>query len=207
MHIASPDGTILGIGKVGKERHEPTVPLSGRHRPDRCAYRRDRRGEHPLAAHRRSRVRPERSQERPLESGPRPRRGVGGGLFGGPESAGAGILSLLRGEPGYAQNDLRQDLWRAGHAHAGVWLVLSLVALRYVDEATLSERMRWVVRVAFPAAAVLMALGFFLSVLPEDAREPNAMIYLTYVAGVVLAVGLLTLGVGLIRGRQTPSDA
>jgi Ni,Fe-hydrogenase I cytochrome b subunit len=85
--------------------------------------------------------------------------------------------------------------------------VLSLVALRYVDEATLSERMRWVVRVTFPAAAVLMALGFFLSVLPEDAREPNAMIYLTYVAGVVLAVGLLTLAVGLIRGRQTPSDA
>jgi len=123
------------------------------------------------------------------------------------EIGGASILSLLIADPAYAQNDLRQDLWRAGHAHAGVWLVLSLVALRYVDEATLSERMRWVVRVAFPAAAVLMALGFFLSVLPEDAREPNAMIYLTYVAGVVLAVGLLTLAVGLIRGRQTPSDA
>jgi hypothetical protein len=30
-------------------------------------------------------------------------------------------------------------LWRAGHAHAGVWLVLSLVTLRYVDEAALSE--------------------------------------------------------------------
>jgi len=123
------------------------------------------------------------------------------------EIGGASILSLLIADPAYAQNDLRQDLWRAGHAHAGVWLVLSLVALRYVDEATLSERMRWVVRVTFPAAAVLMALGFFLSVLPEDAREPNAMIYLTYVAGVVLAVGLLTLAVGLIRGRQTPSDA
>jgi len=123
------------------------------------------------------------------------------------EIGGASILSLLIADPAYAQNDLRQDLWRAGHAHAGVWLVLSLVALRYVDEATLSERTRWVVRVAFPAAAVLMALGFFLSVLPEDAREPNAMIYLTYVAGVVLAVGLLTLAVGLIRGRQTPSDA
>ena len=81
------------------------------------------------------------------------------------------------------------------------------MALRYVDEATFSEGMRWVVRVAFPAAAVLMALGFFLSVIPEDASEPNALIYLTYVAGVVLAVGLLTLAVGLIRGRQTPSDA
>ena len=81
------------------------------------------------------------------------------------EIGGASILSLLIADPTYAQNDLRQDLWRAGHAHAGVWLVLSLVALRYVDEATLSEGLRWVVRVAFPIAAVLMALGFFLSVL------------------------------------------
>ncbi len=123
------------------------------------------------------------------------------------EIGGASILSLLLADPAYAQNELRQDLWRAGHAHAGVWLVLSLVALRYVDEATLSEGMRWVVRLAFPAAAVLMALGFFLSVLPEDASEPNAMIYLTYVAGVMLAVGLLTLAVGLIRGRRLPCEA
>ncbi len=117
------------------------------------------------------------------------------------EFGGASILSLLIGDPGYAQNDLRQDLWRAGHAHAGVWLVLSLVALRYVDEATLSERMQWLVRLAFPAAALLMPLAFFLSVLSPEATEPNAMIYLAYVAGVVLAVGLLVLGVGLIRRR------
>ena len=76
------------------------------------------------------------------------------------------------------------------------------MALRYVDEATLSEGMRWVVRLAFPAAAVLMALGFFLSVLSEEATEPNALIYLTYVAGVVLAVGLLILAVGLLRSRR-----
>ena len=101
---------------------------------------------------------------------------------------------------------LGQDLWRAGHAHAGVWLVLSLVALRFVDEATLSEGMRWVVRLAFPVAAVLMALGFFLSVLSPGATEPNALIYLTYVAGLLLAVGLLVLGVGLIRGRRTASE-
>ena len=93
------------------------------------------------------------------------------------EIGGASILSLLIADPAYAQNDLRQDLWRAGHAHAGVWLVLSLVALRYVDEATLSEGMRWVVRVALPAA-VLMASGFFLSVLSPEATEPKAMIYL-----------------------------
>jgi hypothetical protein len=123
------------------------------------------------------------------------------------EFGGASILSLLIGDPQYAKNDLRQDLWRAGHAHAGVWLVLSLVALRYVDEATLSERMRWVVRVSLPVAAVLMPLAFFLSVLSPDATEPNALINLAYLGGVSLAVGLLTLGVGLIRGPRAGSEA
>jgi hypothetical protein len=121
------------------------------------------------------------------------------------EIGGASILTLLIANPAYAQNELRQDLWRAGHAHAGVWLVLSLVALRYVDEATLSAGMRWVVRLAFPVAALLMALAFFLSVLSPEAKEPNAMINLAYVAGLLLAVGLLVLGVGLIRGRRMAS--
>src|ERR687885_722388 len=97
------------------------------------------------------------------------------------EFGGTSILSLLIGDPEYTQNERRQDLWRAGHAYAGVWLVLSLVALRYVDEAALSEGMRWVVRLAFPVAALLMPLAFFLSVLSPEAEEPSALINLAYV--------------------------
>src|ERR671911_1074596 len=112
---------------------------------------------------------------------------------------GTSILSLLISDPGYAQNELRQDLWRAGHAHAGVLLVLSLVTLRYVDEAALPESLKTLVRHSIPAAAILLPLAFFLSVLSPEAEEPNAMIYLAYVGAVSLAVGLLTLGAGLVR--------
>jgi hypothetical protein len=118
------------------------------------------------------------------------------------EIGGVSILSLLLGDPEYMENKLRQDLWRAGHAHAGVWLVLSLVALRYVDEAALSEGMRWLVRLSLPAAAILTPAAFFLSVLSPEATKPNALIYLAYVGGVSLALGLLALGVGLIRGGR-----
>lgn len=59
---------------------------------------------------------------------------------------GVSILTLLVNDPEYMQNELRQDLWRAGHAHAGVSLILSLVALRYVDEAKLSDSLKWIVR-------------------------------------------------------------
>ena len=116
---------------------------------------------------------------------------------------GASILSLLISDPEYAQNQLRQDLWRAGHAHAGVLLILSLVTLRYADEATLSETLKRVVRHSIPAAAVLMPAAFFLSVLSPEATEPNSFIYLAYLGAISLAAGLLVLGIGLIRGHRT----
>ena len=120
---------------------------------------------------------------------------------------GVSVLALLVYDPADEANPLRQDLWRAGHAHAGVLLVLSLVALRYVDETALAEPARWLVRLAFPAAAVLLPLAFFLSVLDPSATEPNALVNLAYVGAVVLVTGMLTLGVGLVRGRtRTPAD-
>ena len=112
---------------------------------------------------------------------------------------GTSILALLIGDPAYAQNELRQDLWRAGHAHAGVLLVLSLVTLRYVDEANLPGWLRSFARHSIPAAAILLPAAFFLSVLSPDATEPNAMIYLAFVGAVLLASGVLVLGIGLIR--------
>lgn len=117
---------------------------------------------------------------------------------------GVSILTLLISEPGYMENELRQDLWRAGHAHAGVLLVLSLIVLRYVDEASLPERLKATVRAAVPASALLLPAAFFLSVLSPDATEPNRLIYLAHGGAVVLSVGLLVLGVGLIRRPRGP---
>ncbi|HEX6292487.1 MAG TPA: hypothetical protein VFZ66_25095 [Herpetosiphonaceae bacterium] len=116
---------------------------------------------------------------------------------------GVSLLTLLIGDPAYLQNPLRQDLWRAGHAHAGVLLILALIALQYVDAARLSERWKQVVRIALPAAAILLPAAFFLSVLRPDATEPNALIYLAYLGAAVLAGGVILLGVGLIRAGAT----
>jgi hypothetical protein len=121
-------------------------------------------------------------------------------MFGG-----VSILSLLVGDPTYMQNPLRQDLWRAGHAHAGVWLILALVALRYVDEANLSDAMKWLVRGSIPIAAILVPAALFLSVLSPDAKAPNGLIYLAYVGAVLLAIGVFVLGVGLVRRPEQAS--
>jgi hypothetical protein len=121
-------------------------------------------------------------------------------MFGG-----ATLLAHLVGRAaGYADNPLRHDLWRAGHAHAGVYLVLALVLLRYVDEALLSPGWRWVARLGTPAAAILIPAAFFLSVASPTATQPNALIYLVYPGAILLGASVLVLGVGLIRaGRRT----
>lgn len=119
---------------------------------------------------------------------------------------GVSLLTLLIGDPVYRQNELRQDLWRAGHAHAAVLLVLSLVVLRYVDDANLKPASRTFVRHAFPVSAILLPLAFFLSVLSPRATEPNAMIYLAYVGAVILVGGMIVLGVGLIRRGPAPAE-
>jgi uncharacterized membrane protein len=115
-------------------------------------------------------------------------------IFGG-----VSLLSMLVFTTEYAANPLRQDLWRAGHAHAGVYLLLSLVVLRYVDETALSAGWKWAVRLAAPIAAILVPLAFFVSILDPKAEQPNAVIYLAYIGAVVLAAGLFVLGIGLVR--------
>ena len=113
------------------------------------------------------------------------------------------LTFLMNKESGYMDNPLRQNLFRAGHAHAGVLLVLSLVALRYVDEAELPGGWKRFVRAAIPSAAIFLPAGFFFSVLSPKATEPSAVIYLAFIGVFVLASGLVTLSVGLLKKQKT----
>ena len=120
-------------------------------------------------------------------------------MFGG-----AALLAHLVGRiPGYVDNPLRHDLWRAGHAHAGVFLILSLVLLRYVDDAALPRLWAWVARLGAPVAAILIPSAFFLSVLSPSSTEAGGLIYLVVPGAVALAAAVLALGIGLIRAART----
>lgn len=112
------------------------------------------------------------------------------------------LFSLTGNVPGYADNPLRHNLWRAVHAHAGVYLVLSLVMLRYVDEAVLSPFWKWLARTGAPIAAILIPAAFFLSVASPAATKPNGLMNLAYIGALFLAAAVLTLGVGLIQAAR-----
>ncbi len=113
---------------------------------------------------------------------------------------GASILwHWITRQSAYYANPLRQRLWRAGHAHAGVLLLLSLVALVLVDQAELAPGWKQVVRSTIPASAILLPAAYFLSVVRPDVERPNRLINLAYLGGASLAFGTFTLGLGLLR--------
>jgi hypothetical protein len=87
---------------------------------------------------------------------------------------------------------------RAGHAHAGVLVILSLVIQIYVDAAGMTGVLGAIARQGVPAAAILMPAGFFLSSIGAGRTSPNRFIWLTIAGTVTLAAGVLAAGFGLV---------
>ena len=89
---------------------------------------------------------------------------------------------------------------RAGHAHAGVLLVLALVCQPFADAADLAAPWSWLARSGVAAAALVMPGGFFFCSMGKGRTAPNRLIVLVFAGAALLAVSLATLGVGLLVG-------
>jgi hypothetical protein len=113
------------------------------------------------------------------------------------------LTSLMNKGSGYMDNPLRQNFFRAGHAHAGVIVILSLICQMLADGATLPIPLLWVVRIGVPLSAILISSGFFFSVLPPDVTQASRAVSLIYAGALVLAVAVITLGIELLRSPQT----
>ncbi|MDQ5816584.1 MAG: hypothetical protein M3516_09890 [Actinomycetota bacterium] len=112
------------------------------------------------------------------------------------EFGGLYVLKIVTGrEP---RTEFQLAFSRAGHAHAGVLVTLSLVCLVLVDAAGLSGWSATLGRSAVPLAAVLMPAGFFFSSARRGATEPDRWIVLLYAGAASLALGVTGLGIGLL---------
>ncbi len=108
---------------------------------------------------------------------------------------GYALLRLLTG--GEELSEFRRTYFRAGHAHAGVLVILGLVVRLLLVDVALPG---WLAPLPDLVlyAAVLMPAGFFLSVIGRDPARPNRLRYLIYLGAGALAVGLASAGIGLI---------
>jgi hypothetical protein len=74
------------------------------------------------------------------------------------EYGGWALLTFLSGREGRA--DWQTGFFRAGHAHAGVLLVLSLVYLFYLPRADFSEALEWIAGGVLLAGVLAQSGGF-----------------------------------------------
>ena len=111
------------------------------------------------------------------------------------EYGGTFMLRLVRGR--VPATDLQKSFFRAGHAHAGVLVILALVSQLFLDAPGVPG---WSKSLAagIPIAAILVPAGFFFSAIGREVTQPNRFIALIYLGAAVLAVGVASLGVGLL---------
>jgi hypothetical protein len=115
---------------------------------------------------------------------------------------GATLLGILTqgsaglGPGGLVLTEIQWSLFRAGHAHAGVWVILSLIVQILLDAATLRGASRLLARICAPLGAVLLPGAFF-----GLAFAPGFRVLL-YLGAASMALALVLTAVGLLR--RTP---
>lgn len=114
------------------------------------------------------------------------------------ESGGLYMLKIVRGRAGVTP--FQEKFARAGHAHAGVLLIVALLCQLYADATSQTGVLDWLSRSGVAIAALVMPAGFFFSSMGAGRTEPNRLVVMIPLGAVILALGLLSLGVGLLLG-------
>jgi len=112
------------------------------------------------------------------------------------ESGGYFLVTVVTGK--VAATPFQTSFFRAGHAHAGVLVILGLVCVLLAEATDLAGAWRWLAATGVLVAAILMPAGFFLSAMGAGRTSPNRAVLLLPAGAAVLAAGVVTLAVGLL---------
>ncbi|GHG17479.1 MULTISPECIES: hypothetical protein [Amycolatopsis] len=88
----------------------------------------------------------------------------------------------------------QRAMFRAGHAHAGVLLILALVALQILSRTALSDTTLWITCFLLLFGILAQSGGFFLHLLPNKGKLGGRV---TSVGAVLLAAATLLTAYGV----------
>ncbi|MFB7797485.1 hypothetical protein [Isoptericola sp. NPDC056134] len=114
----------------------------------------------------------------------------------GIESGGWFLVKVVTGKA--PVTPFQTAFFRAGHAHAGVLVILGLLCVVLAEATDLVGGWRWLAATGVLVAAILLPAGFFLSAVGAGRTSPNRAVLLLPAGAVVLAAGVVTLAVGLL---------
>src|SRR5215203_882506 len=115
------------------------------------------------------------------------------------EYGGWALLGYLTGRG--RLGGFRERFFRAGHAHAGVLLVLSLVYFLYLERTGFSDGVRWVAGLLLLAGILAQSGGFFIHLGLGRANQSSLGTVVTRSGVLLIGVALIMLVVGLLMGR------
>lgn len=106
------------------------------------------------------------------------------------------LLSILKKQVGTENiSGIQREYFKAGHAHAGVLVILSIVGQLVLDYSLFNETLVWAMRIGLFAAPLLISGGFFGGAPRTTESKPGGLVKLIPLGAVLMS--LSTLGVGL----------
>jgi hypothetical protein len=115
----------------------------------------------------------------------------------GVEYGGWALLGFLTGRGQLGQ--FREQFFRAGHAHAGVLSVLSLVYFLHLDRTGYSDGVKWLAGSLLLVGIMAQSGGFFIHLGLGRPNRSSLGTVVTRVGALLIAAALVILAVGLIR--------
>jgi hypothetical protein len=111
---------------------------------------------------------------------------------------GFSLLQFLTRLPGRL-SDWQLGMFRAGHAHAGVLLLMTLLYEYFIQQTPYSATLQVLFSLVVVVGVLLQSGGFFLHMAMGGADRASVGTRLTMLGALLLALGVIALVVGLIR--------
>ena len=109
------------------------------------------------------------------------------------------LLSILRRAAGTEGiTSVQRDYFRAGHAHAGVLVLLAIVGQLVLDSSRFSESVVWALRVGLFVSPMLISAGFFGGAPRTAQGAASTLVKLIPAGAIVLSVSTIGVGVSLL---------
>lgn len=117
------------------------------------------------------------------------------------EFGGWSLLGLLTSEE--RLTPFQEQFFRAGHGHAGVLLVLALIFFVLMERTRYEGRTRLRLGIVLLAGILLQSSGFFVHMLLGEEGTASPGTWITRGGAILLAIALISLGMGLLRATTT----
>ena len=109
------------------------------------------------------------------------------------------LLSILHRQAGTEKITAEQtSYFRAGHAHAGVLVVLGIIGQLVLDQSRFGDGVVWALRIGLFVSPLLISGGFFGGAPRTAGGSTTSLIRLVPIGAIVLGLSTLGVGIGLV---------